>query len=722
MKKTLFVLSLIGCVPAVHAAVGDTYDLTQGYIAEGVSATFSDGVIIFGRTEIANSTRFYDSQKGWVGAGRYDDSYMCWAHTASNMIQYWQSYYGVFCKSDVSTLPYGSDYKRELYNAMNPSNSPVITDPMRLNVMKALYNSGFSNMGGEVATGTNWFFTWVDSQGGYYSEYFGAIHNGQSNPLGHTATITGVNSLSTLKSALLPALGLTESNGTYTQTESGLIAHLNVTDGSNPHTLTCYGLTMNADGSIKSVIIADSDDCKLRPTDPNTSFSGPEGTYMPKLTQLYVKVDENGKLMLFSDEACGTPFISGYSYYVAGITQINTPEVLQNMLAEYSDVANEAQVWNGNSNEWKAQVATTEELPTESTGWDVLVDGDNIAEEHRGYYHAYSTDGRAVVFGAHGMNGRTSTQIITVSGTVTPGAITVENGGDYHLKAGTGAAIAGTGDVAVNNGGKLSSELNFGTRAIKVASGGHFAYAMTADTVLTGQISGEKGSVVQFRNGSSTRDVTYSYNMSDYRLASNTVNAIKGTLVVGDASDSRATNVDFSSAYYGYLAVENLVLYENASLNTAGTTVVTDTYSSLRGLQSAATFSVRAAATAPVLNDSLDLTKAHTLVMETATNLNGNKLLLFTSNILTLQMELSELEDNVLFTNVSAVTVDDSDYTTDTTWDATTFFSGENMQNYDLVFANGNVSLVYAPMVPEPTTATLSLLALAALTMRRRRK
>ena len=326
------------------------------------------------------------------------------------MIQYWQSYYGVFCKSDVSTLPYGSDYKRELYNANNAFNSPVITDPMRLNVMKALYNSGFRNMGNEVATGTNWFFTWVDSQGGYYSEYFGAIHNGQSNPLGHTATITGVNSLSTLKSALLPALGLTESNGTYTQTESGLIAHLNVTDGSNPHTLTCYGLTTNADGSIKSVIIADSDDCKLRPNDPNTASSGTEGTYMPKLTQLYIQTDTDGKLVLYSDESCETAFISGYKYYVSGITQINTPEALKNMLAEYSDTANEALVWNGGENGiWQSAEPTTEELPTTATGWDVLVNGDNIEEKHQGYYHSYAEAGRAVVFDSHGMNGSTET-------------------------------------------------------------------------------------------------------------------------------------------------------------------------------------------------------------------------------------------------------------------------------------------------------------------------
>lgn len=699
-------------------------DLTQGYIAEGVSATFSDGVITFGRTEIANSTRFYDSQKGWVGASRYDDSYMCWAHTASNMIQYWQSYYGVFCKSDVSTLPYGSDYKRELYNAMNSSNSPVITDPMRLNVMKALYNSGFSNMGNEVATGTNWFFTWVDSQGGYYSEYFGAIHNGQSNPLGHTATITGVNSLSTLKSALLPALGLTESNGTYTQTESGLIAHLNVTDGSNPHTLTCYGLTTNADGSIKSVIIADSDDCKLRPTDPNTASSGTEGTYMPKLTQLYLQTDTDGKLVLYSDESCETAFISGYKYYVSGITQINTPEVLKNMLAEYSDTANEALVWNGGENGiWQSAEPTTEELPTTATGWDVLVNGDNIEAKHQGYYHSYAEAGRAVVFDSHGMNGSTETQVVTVTGTVSPGTITVTEGGNYHLQAGEEAAIAGSGAVSIENGGKLSSELNFSTRGITAKRGGHFAYAMTADTVLTGQISGESGSTIQFRNGSASADVTYSYDTTNYRLASTPVNSIAGTLVIGDSQDTMATHVDFSAAYYGYMNVENLVMYGTSSLNTAGTTVVTGTYSSLKSLQAASTYNLRAAATpGPTLYDSLDLTQADTLVMETSTSLSYNSLILSTSNSLTLDMELSTTEANILFTEVGQVTVDGIANTGAKEWEASSFFSGADMQNYNLVYSAGTVALVFDPLVPEPATSTLGLVALAGLAMRRRRR
>ncbi len=737
MKKTLFLTALLSILPHLHAAVGDTLDLTQGFVAEGVDATFASGVMTFEKTALQTSTRFFDSQKGWVAGSSDGDSYMCWAHTASNMIQYWQTYYGVFSKKDPVSIPYGSDYKRELYNKMNPYNSPVITDPMRLNVMKALKDSGFSNMGGEVATGTNWFFTWVDSQGGYYSEYFGEIHNGQSNYTGQTATITGINSLSTLKSALLPALGITENNGTYTQTESGLISHLNVTDGSNPHTLTCYGLTLNEDGSIKSLIIADSDDCRLRSTEEVIGSTGADGTYTPKLTQLYIQTAADGKLVLYSDESCETAFIDGHTYYVSGITQINTPEVLKNMLAEYSDTDKEALIWNGSKNAtWKTVTSTTEQLPTEATGWDVLVNGDNIEAKHRGYYHSYAEDGRAVVFDTHGMNGSTETQVVTVTGTVTPGTITVKDEGNYHLQAGTGAAIAGSGDVSIESGGKLSSEINFGSRTITAQSGSHFAYAATADMTLNGQISGESGSTIQFRNESATSGISYSY--TNWQLASNTVNSIKGTLVIGDRQDTMATHVDFSTAYNGYMNVENLVLNGASSLNTAGTTVVTGTFSSLKTLQDANTFNLRAATNTtatPIIHDSLDLTQAKALVMETAVSLDeysyNETLKLSKTNRLALTLDPESFGISAtpgegfyvdLFTHVDSLTLGDNTTYTKGEWDAVDYFTSEYIDaSTRLVLADGTVSLV-GLTVPEPATATLSLLALASLAARRRRR
>ncbi len=619
MKKTLFITSLLFTAIHLYAEVGDTLNLNQGYVADGVSATFNNGVLSFGKTELQSSARFYDSQKGWVVAGnRYGDSYMCWAHTASNMIQYWQSYYGVFYKGN-QTLPYGSDYTRELYNVMNPSNSPVITDPMRLNVMKALYNSGFSNQGNEVASGTNWFFTWVDGQGGYYSDYFGAVKTGQSNSEGQTATITGIDSLSSLKSALLPALGISESNGTYTQTEAGLIAHLNVTDGANPHTLTCYGLTTNTDGSVKSLIIADSDDCRLLNNEGDPGSTGPDGTYTPKLTQLYVKADTNGKLMLYTDAAHTTPFISGYSYYVRGITQINTPEVLQNMLAEYANVEGEAQVWNGAGSAWDQQNATTDELPTEATGWDIHVNGSNIDAEHQGYYHTYATEGRAVLFDDHAADDK---RTVTINGTVSASSIEVAAAG-YTFQAGNNAAIQAGADLILRSAASLHSELE--------------------------------------------------------------------------------------------LQLNNLTLENEAALAASATITVKGNF--LVTLHQSTSVSLLTAAVPGVSIDAdLNLSEASSVSIEATVDMNSHTLTLRQGQ----RIELAEIDGSApIFANVGTLIIGGQTIAegTDLT-DYLVFLAPDNTELTGVIYGEDNIWV----SIPEPTTATLSILALAALTARRRRR
>ena len=620
MKKTLFLSTLLCISSVLHAAVGDTIDLTQGFVADGVNATFYNGSITFSKTELQNSTRFYDSQKGWV-AGADADSKMCWAHTASNMIQYWQSYYGVFYKGN-TPLPYGSDYKRELYNIMNPSSSPIITDPLRLNVMKSLYNSGFPNMGDEVATGTNWFFTWVDAQGGYYSDYFGAIHNGQSNKVGQTATISAVDSLSALKSALLPALGITSYNGSYTQTESGLIAHLNVTDGSNPHTLTCYGLTTNADGSIKSLIIADSDDMSLPSYEDTVGSTGSYGTYTPKLNQLYVQINNNGQLELYQDAAYTTPFNDEASYYISGITQINTPEVLKKMLAEYSDTTNEAQVWNGKSTVWEdpAQAPDTNVLPGESTGWDIYIDGDDIATEHHGYYHTYATDGRAVVFDGHAAE---TDRTVTINGQVKASSITIA--ADRYSFQGSGSIAAGA-DLILTNGASLDSAVALNVNKLTLESG-----------------------------------ITIK---SDHAI-----------VVTGDFLAALAPT----------------------------------------------TFAARSTVTPEaIVNATLDLSQADSVTLETNVNMNGNTLILAEDVKLILNM----VQEDIIpcFTNISQLYIGTEPQDSFRIATQVYFQDAANTPiDYFLVYDKNLESLSLMLSIPEPGTATLSLLALAALVTRRRR-
>ena len=65
MKRTLSIMALTLAAASAQAEVGDTVNLTQGYVADGVCATFYNGTMTFGKAELQKSTRFYDSQKGW---------------------------------------------------------------------------------------------------------------------------------------------------------------------------------------------------------------------------------------------------------------------------------------------------------------------------------------------------------------------------------------------------------------------------------------------------------------------------------------------------------------------------------------------------------------------------------------------------------------------------------------------------------------------------------
>lgn len=79
----------------------------------------------------------------------------------------------------------------------------------------------------------------------------------------------------------------------------------------------------------------------------------------------------------------------------------------------------------------------------------------------------------------------------------------------------------------------------------------------------------------------------------------------------------------------------------------------------------------------------------------------------------------------VLFTGVDALTLDSTNYTQISTQDsvlASTFFSNIGSDDYVITFTGGTTGeLAITMTIPEPTTATLSLLALAALAARRRR-
>ncbi len=527
MKRRLFILALFAMVSTVRAAVGDAVSGTGTYVAEGVSVKWVENIL---QTSRANSTRLYDSNKGaeWVGD---DDSLMCWLHASANVIQYWQSYYAVFAKpqrgsyydydasfnsafpeySDAKPLPYGR-IGTEAPSTTDDSVDPV-PDGKRLYVARDMYFSIPNppaqprNMGGVFSWAAEWFFRGADKwkkadgstvdlsaggmvrdTGGYYANYFGTgeffeedlsyttVYSDVQDKVSDVHNTTagspfGSADMAAVKDLLLKGFGV--ENGV--QAQSGMIVTLGTTNSytGNGHVITCYGFTTDEEGNLKSLLVADN----------NGSISAGSA-----LVELFVKAEEytdingntNKQIGLYRKADFSSSFSTGMQggvNCITSISYINTPEVLKNMLAEYSDTANEAQVWNGSATEWTQQQASIEELPTAATGWDVNVDGENIAEEHRGYYHTYATDGRSVLFDAHAAEDKRS---VTIVGEVAASSIDVAAAG-YEFKAGANAELKSGAALTIHNLASLHSEVSLNLHDLVLGSGA----ALSSDLQVT---------------------------------------------------------------------------------------------------------------------------------------------------------------------------------------------------------------------------------------------
>ncbi len=487
MKIIPVALAVVLC-SAASAAVGDVYS-TSGklvYYIDGITDTSPAEPYNVTSVDRKTSTRFYDSNKGasWLGSyntGEKKDVNMCWAHTATNAIQYWQDIYGVFYNDKGNMAANGSNSARELYNgvysqeAVTDYDAPLVNGAYQtieldnvkeMNVSKA-FHDGWSDLAGKFVEGIDWYFRcdsstpksdascWTQASdgalqcygsfriGGYYSNYFG---NHDSETPAYINSSIKYADLETLKRELLPSLGLSmQEDGTCVQTQEGLlsalsIAYVDPTSGATyGHAINCVGFTLDDSGKIESLLITNGDDGIVQ------------------MERLYLKV-EDSKIKLY--RADGENW-KNHEWYLRDVSYINTPEVLQNMLVEYRS-SDEALVWNGGAGEWKTQQGSND-LPGESTGWDVFVDGDNIAEEHHGYYHSYGVKNRHVRFDGHG-EGKS---VVTITGMVAPGNIEVAEGA-YRFKKGVDAAIAGGGKLIIRKGASLTSELELVGRAMEL--------------------------------------------------------------------------------------------------------------------------------------------------------------------------------------------------------------------------------------------------------------
>lgn len=508
MKRSLFLTYFCLAASSAVASVGDTIRPSGKliYHIDGVemSATYGTASWNYSSVVQAESTRLYDSNKGgpWTGSysdGTEYDSLMCWTHVATNSIQYWQDVYGVFYKDTGNMTATSSVSARELPNGyMSTENieeldSKVhVNNARELNIAPVFYNS-WKNTGGSFGEAADWFFKadsttnpwdangqWTyanphpgkDSDasfscgtpGGYYSEYFG---NGNSdrdafvtiNAAAETSAANATfayNDREALKQALLAGLGFTrQDDGSYVQTQEGMMAALSLSG----HVLNCYGFTTDANGTLNTVLIADGDNGTTR------------------LQELLIK-EVNGKLVLYRSSSAA--YIKS-STYIDGVSYINTPEVLQNMLKEYRSL-DEAAVWNGKETNatWQTQVDVVDsQIANEKTGWDVLVNGDNIDTKHHGYYHGYALEGRKVLFDDHA---DADHRRITINGTVSTPHIEIAAAG-YEFVKGSDGAITDGADLVIRSGASLHSGVTLNLKNLSLEFGATLSMAEAADRI-----------------------------------------------------------------------------------------------------------------------------------------------------------------------------------------------------------------------------------------------
>lgn len=317
MKRTLLLLALTAAVSShALAAVGDTVSGNGIYVAVGVEvSSIGTGFL---QTSRANSTRLYDSAKGAEWTTNTGDSLMCWMHASSNVIQYWQSFYGVFAKPQAGSyydydtsfnigfletgktkpLPYGR-IGTEAPSTTDDSQDAV-PDGRRLQVARDMFlsipNSSTQprNTGGVFGWASEWFFRGADqwkkengttidlsaggqapNTGGYYANYFGtgtpfeqdlsftSVYSASQEAASSvhkstTGTPFGNTDTETVKALLLEGFGVKDG----VQAQDGMITCIGTTNSSSGtgHVITCYGFTTNADGSLKSILVADNND------------------------------------------------------------------------------------------------------------------------------------------------------------------------------------------------------------------------------------------------------------------------------------------------------------------------------------------------------------------------------------------------------------------------------------------------------------------------------
>ena len=272
----------------------------------------------------------------------------------------------------------------------------------------------------------------------------------------------------------------------------------------------------------------------------------------------------------------------------------------------------------------------------------------------------------------------------------------------------TSAAFLAHGkDIDINNDTTYSSNPNSN---LNVTNNATLTLAFQNSTSLSKKLEVNQGATIHFKNASTNKGITYSFDSGEVGFFGNTI--------VGDSGDEYSTTVKFPGANASF-QMQDLTIYGGSKLITG--TSETQISGHLRSLKNAASLSPQEAH----ISFNLDTSNLQSLTIESTINLSNLTLFLKTAP-LALNIAPEYISDDgsyTLFTNVKYLFIDKT-RSTATTYDASAFFTSAHItDDSQLVYtSDGSIILTgLVDVIPEPSTASLSLLALLGLALRRRR-
>lgn len=329
------------------------YLLLSALVAAQLGATATADTLTPQATTVIGSGVFYDNGKNHYSSdsslpeGDKDDSLFCWATAGANMVQYWQDTYYKYHDADATpangvdggyNAPYGTSYLAVYQQALNNQA-----------VDKTGYHTEFIDWwfkGTEVITSGTTVLKGIE--GNYNTLTDGKDVAARSLPHAEGTLPTTMKTIFSTQGQLA---GL--SFVSYNPVEKRM---------ERNHAITCMGYETDAGGKVTALIVTDADDAYFGAVRVNVGYETFKDTY--EVERFGVKseeqIDTTGSPLLYSDNVSydfGNNIVAMYD-----VSQIVTPDSYTNESGDTVRVAQKAVNANTDISENNYTLNTTTSL------------------------------------------------------------------------------------------------------------------------------------------------------------------------------------------------------------------------------------------------------------------------------------------------------------------------------------------------------------------------